>query len=45
VRAYIVIGRKAEAAAALSEARRNFATDATSLAEIDALAKTLGLES
>jgi cytochrome c-type biogenesis protein CcmH len=45
VRAYNVLGRKADAAAALSEARRNFATDAASLAEIDALAKTLGLES
>jgi cytochrome c-type biogenesis protein CcmH len=45
VRAYSVLGRRAEAAAALSEARRNFASDAASLAEIDALAKTLGLES
>jgi cytochrome c-type biogenesis protein CcmH len=45
MRAYSVLGRKAEAAAALSEARRNFATDTASLAEIDALAKTLGLES
>jgi cytochrome c-type biogenesis protein CcmH len=44
-RAYSVLGRKEEAAAALKEARQNFATDAASLAEIEAVAKKLGLGS
>ena len=44
-RAYSVLGRKTEAAAALSEARRNFESDAASLAEIEAVAKKLGFGS
>lgn len=43
VRAYVVLGRNAEATEALAEARRNFADDAKSLSELDALAESLGL--
>lgn len=40
-RAYTVLGRQEEAAAALAEARRNFAGDDKALGEIDALEKSL----
>jgi cytochrome c-type biogenesis protein CcmH len=45
MRAYKVLGRDADAVAALGEARRNFAGDAASLSEIDTFAKGLGLGS
>jgi cytochrome c-type biogenesis protein CcmH len=45
VRAYKVLGREGEATAALAKARRNFDGDQKSLAELDALAKSLGLGS
>jgi cytochrome c-type biogenesis protein CcmH len=44
-RSYSALGRKSEASAALAEARTNFADDAKSLGEIEALAKSLGLGS
>jgi cytochrome c-type biogenesis protein CcmH len=42
-RAYTVLGRKADATAALAEARKIFSSDAKALAELDGLAKSLGL--
>lgn len=45
VRAYAVLGRSADAAAALSQARKNFTADAKALGELDQLAKGLGLGS
>lgn len=45
VRAYSVLGRRGDAVAALTEARGNLAGDSAALAELDALAKTLGLGS
>lgn len=45
VRAYKVLGREADATAALGEARRAFAGDTQSLAALDELAKSLGLGS
>lgn len=45
VRAYSVMGRRGEAVAALAQARSSLAGDVAALAEIDALAKSLGLES
>lgn len=44
IRAYMVLGDKAAAEAALADARRNFAGDATAEAELAALARSLGLE-
>jgi hypothetical protein len=38
-----VLGRHAEATAALADARRNFAGEPRSLETLDALAKSLGL--
>jgi cytochrome c-type biogenesis protein CcmH len=45
VRAYKVLGRDADAITALGDARRNFEGDAGPLAEINELAKSLGLGS
>jgi len=45
IRAYSVMGRREEAAAALREARRNMAAEPASLAKLAELAKSLGLES
>jgi cytochrome c-type biogenesis protein CcmH len=45
VRAYVVLGRRQDALEALAGARRAFAGDATSLAALDSLAQSLGLES
>ena len=45
MRAYKVLGRDSEAAAALKDARQNFQGDEKSLAEIDQAAKSLGLGS
>jgi cytochrome c-type biogenesis protein CcmH len=45
VKAYAVLGRHAEARAALAEARRNFRGDARALADLSRLAATLGLGS
>ena len=45
VRAYSVLGRNNDAANALSNARKQFASDAKSLAELNDLAKSLGLGS
>jgi cytochrome c-type biogenesis protein CcmH len=45
VRAYTVLGRKDEALSALSQARGQFAGNNEALAEINALAKSLGLPS
>jgi len=45
VRAYKVLGRDRDATAALAEARRHFDGDTRSLAELDALAQSLGLGS
>jgi cytochrome c-type biogenesis protein CcmH len=45
LRAYAVLGRHAEARAALAEARRNFAGDARALSDLSRLAATLGLGS
>lgn len=45
VRAYKVLGRENEAVSALSEARKTFANDDKSLAELNDLAKSLGLGS
>jgi cytochrome c-type biogenesis protein CcmH len=45
VRAYTVLGKKQEAAAALSDARASFAGDEKSLAQLQELAQSLGLGS
>ena len=45
VRAYVVLGRRDAAIAALGDARKNLAADDKALADLAALAKTLGLES
>jgi cytochrome c-type biogenesis protein CcmH len=45
VRAYSVLGKKSEASTALDDARRSFAGDEKSLAELDELAQRLGLGS
>jgi cytochrome c-type biogenesis protein CcmH len=45
VRSYVVLGRREDALAALGSARSQFAGDGRSLAEIDELAKGLGLGS
>ena len=45
VRSYKVLGRDADANAALGEARRQFEGDAKSLGELDGLAKSIGLGS
>jgi cytochrome c-type biogenesis protein CcmH len=45
VRAYTVLGRKDEAVIALKEAREKFTGNGDALAQIDALAKSLGLPS
>jgi cytochrome c-type biogenesis protein CcmH len=45
IRAYNVLGRNSEAVAALADARRNLAGEPKSLQQLDALAKSLGLES
>jgi cytochrome c-type biogenesis protein CcmH len=44
IRAYMVLGRNADALAALADARRAFANEPPSLAALDALAKSLRLE-
>lgn len=43
VRSYKVLGRDADASAAIAEARRNFAGDTKALGDLDALAKSMGL--
>jgi cytochrome c-type biogenesis protein CcmH len=43
VRAYTVLGEKDKAASALADARRNLASDADGLAQLDGLARELGL--
>ncbi len=43
VRAYVVLNEKDRAAAALADARKSFATDPAGLAQLDALARELGL--
>jgi cytochrome c-type biogenesis protein CcmH len=45
VRAYVVLGRSQDATSALAQARGNFAGDEKSLAELEALAQSLGLGS
>jgi cytochrome c-type biogenesis protein CcmH len=45
MRAYVVLGRRQDALEALASARRAFAGDAASLATLDSLAQSLGLES
>ena len=45
VRAYTVLGKKQEAATALSDARASFAGDEKSLAQLHELAQSLGLGS
>lgn len=45
INAYAVLGRRAEARAALAEARRNFEGDAGAIADLSRLAATLGLGS
>jgi cytochrome c-type biogenesis protein CcmH len=45
VNSYVVLGRKDDAAAALADARKNFAGDGKALAELAELAKSLGLGS
>ena len=45
VRAYSVLGRTSEASAALADARSNFAGDERSLAQLNALAQSLGIGS
>jgi cytochrome c-type biogenesis protein CcmH len=45
VRSYAVIGDKAKAKASLADARRHLAKDAAALADLDALARSLGLGS
>jgi cytochrome c-type biogenesis protein CcmH len=44
VRAYVVLGKRQQAAKALSDARRNFAGDPEALAALNALAKDLDLQ-
>ncbi len=43
IRAYVVLGRKDDAVAALADAKRNFADDAVQMGEFEALSKSLGL--
>ena len=45
VNAYVVLGRKNDALTALAEARKTFGSDQKALAELTALAKSLGLGS
>jgi cytochrome c-type biogenesis protein CcmH len=45
LRAYVVLGRKGDAASALASARRNFAGDEAALAELAQTAKSLGIGS
>jgi cytochrome c-type biogenesis protein CcmH len=45
VRAYSVLGKKSEASTALADARRSFAGDEKSLAQLNELAQSLGLGS
>ncbi len=45
VRAYSVLGRTSDASAALADARSNFAGDEKSLAQLNALAQSLGIGS
>ena len=45
VRAYKVMGQDGAARTALADARRNFVDDAKALAELDGLARSLGLGS
>jgi cytochrome c-type biogenesis protein CcmH len=45
VRAYMVLGRKTDAVAAIADARRNFAGDDKALGEIDTMVRSLGLGS
>jgi cytochrome c-type biogenesis protein CcmH len=45
VRSYVVLGRSADANAALAEARSNFAGDDKALAQLQALAQVLGIGS
>lgn len=45
IRAYVVLGRKEEAVAALAEAKRHFADDAGQMGDFEALSKSLGLGS
>ncbi len=45
IRAYVVLGRKDDAVAALAEAKRNFADDAGQIGDFEALSKSLGLGS
>jgi len=45
VRAYSVLGRTSEASAALADARANFADDEKALAQLNALAQSLGIGS
>jgi cytochrome c-type biogenesis protein CcmH len=45
VRAYSVLGKKSEASTALEDARRSFAGDEKSLAQLNELAQSLGLGS
>lgn len=45
IRAYMVLGRDSDAVAALADARRAFANEPSSLAQLDALAKSLKIES
>lgn len=44
IRAYAIMGRKADAIAALGDARRNFKDEAQPLAQLTELAKSLGLD-
>jgi cytochrome c-type biogenesis protein CcmH len=45
VKAYAVLGRKEDAVGALADARKSFGGDDKALAELAALAKSLGLGS
>lgn len=45
VRAYKVLGRNNDAASAIADARKNFESDTNALAQIDAVAKSLGIGS
>lgn len=45
VNAYVVLGRKSDAVAALGDARRNLASDRDALGRLDALAQRLGIGS
>ena len=44
IRAYVIMGRKSDAAAALGDARRNFKDEPQPLAQLTELAKSLGLD-